>query len=165
MNIFSIDRKVRKLGINYGLVMWEVDCNFGISYKPDQAVLEMGKKGGGRGDWVYIVNGLKERGISTFVEGLKFIGFKVEMEASSLSGIPMWYPTIDTWTVFWEGEGTFNLKALRPRVDIAIFKGLSLQEITGFTKDCLCEKGLIVDNYENLDMENLLRTKVRLYKS
>ncbi len=143
MYIVTIKRGIRRVGLNYGLPMWFVECGFGPTYKPEEAIQELGKVGAARGDWVCVLNGMKERGVGAFAEGLRAMSLRSEFEASSGDMTPGWYTTVSSWIVWWLPNGVFNYGAMRPRVDILIYKGNEiekfLQEATKFPVD----KGIV----------------------
>jgi len=163
MNVFKVYKDVRKVGQNYGMPMCFIDCGLGMNYKIEEVVGKLGKEGLKKGDWVLIRNGMSEKGVGLLVEGLKFIGLKVEVEAVSSDRTPGWFLKVDTWTVFYNGSKIFNFGALRPRQDMVISKGDGLEgmveQIKGLSQ---VDKGVILDG--QIDFNLLFNNKVRVYK-
>ena len=163
MNVFKIYKDVRKVGQNYGMPMCFIDCGLGMNYKIEEVVGKLGKEGLKKGDWVLIRNGMSEKGVGLLVEGLKFIGLKVEVETVSSDRTPGWFLKVDTWTVFYNGSKIFNFGALRPRQDMVISKGDRLEgmleQVKGLSQ---VDKGVILDG--QIDFNILFNNKVRVYK-
>lgn len=127
MNIVSIKRGIRRVGLNYGLPMFFIECGCGPSCKLEDSIKELGSKGACKNDWVCILNGAEEKGVGTFVEAVRHLGLRVEVEASGTDLTPGWFPSVNTWTVYWEPKPVFNYGALRNRQDILLLdlKGIS----------------------------------------
>jgi hypothetical protein len=162
MNIFQVTKGIRQVGLNFGVPLWFVVCGPGISYKSDALLLDIGKQGLRKRDWVCIINGQSELGLGTFIEGLKYVGAFVEVEGRSSVAAPMFFNSVDRWTIFWDGKRIFNLGSLRYRGDLLLLENKeSLEEFLTSTKDVLCERGIVS---EDMDFNILFSNKLRLYK-
>lgn len=124
MNAFKVHRGYRQFGLNYGLPVFLVECGVGVSYTPTDLIRKLVSIGLDKGSWVVVKNGLGERGIGDFVQGLKYIGTRVEVEGNGNSKTPGWFPMVDRWIVEYKEGGVFNYGALRARQDMLVHKSM-----------------------------------------
>ena len=159
MNIFKIHRGIRKVGHNYGLPVWFVDCGLGVSYKPEELLRKLATLGLHKTDWVVVRGGMSERGVGTFVDALKYVGCRVEVEAGGSDPTPAWYTKADRWTIYWDGNTVFNFGAMRRGQDMLVGKDDSFLDEMG--SDDKLDKGFISNGTVNFD--KLWAGKVRVY--
>lgn len=160
MNVFKVHRGYRQFGLNYGLPVFFVECGVGVSYAPTDLIRKLVGIGLDKGSWVVIKNGLGERGVGDFVQGLKYIGTRVEVEGNSNNKTPGWFPSVDRWIVEYKKNGIFNYGALRARQDMLVHRNeVDLEE----TQDLHALRVLVVDNPEAV-WDKVKDKEVRVYK-
>lgn len=131
MNVFKIHQGIRNVGLNYGLPVWFIDFGPGVGYKPEELLRRIAESGAKKKDWIVLREGVHERGIGIFVDGLKYISLHVEMEACGNDETPSWYTKADRWLVKWTAQSLFNYGAMRGKVDLL---WCDLHEIDKFLK-------------------------------
>ena len=160
MNVFRAYRGYRRFGLNYGLPVFFVDFGVGVSYTPTDLIRKLVGIGLDKGSWVVVRNSLGERGIGDFVEGLKYIGTRVEVEGNGTYKTPGWFPMVDRWIVYYREGGVFNYGALRARQDMLICEDeVDLEK----TEKLLALRVLIVDDPEAV-WDRVKDKEVRVYK-
>lgn len=157
MNIFKLHKGIRKIGYNYGVPAWFVDCGLGVNYQPEELLKKLAVMGLRERDWVVVRNGLSEKGIRTFIDALGYVHCKSEVEAYGSNQTPGWFTKADRWVVYWDGNETFNFGSLRRGQDMLIY-----QKVEDVKPDDLIEQGLLVNGQVNLDI--VFKYKVRVYK-
>lgn len=161
MNVFKIHKGIRKMGYNYGLPVWLIDCGLGVSYTPEDLLRKLATMGLKEKDWVVVRNCLNERGIGTFIDALGYIHCKSEVEAYGRSQTPGWFNKVDRWTVYWDGSKIFNFTGLRKGQDMLITEDLNgmLEELGS---DDLIDKGLILNG--QVDLDKAMTHRIRVYE-
>jgi hypothetical protein len=156
MNVFKIHRGIRKIGYNYGLPCWFVDCDLGVSYQPEELLKKLATTGLKEKDWIVIRNGLGEKGLGVFVDAIGYIKCKSEVEAFGRHRTPGWFNKADRWTVYWDGNETFNFGSLRRGQDMLIY-----QRVEDIKPNDLVEQGLLVS--DQVDLAEIWKYRVRVY--
>lgn len=161
MNVFKVYRGYRRFGLSFGLPMFFVDFGVGVPYTPTNLIRKLAGIGLDKGSWVVVRNGLNERGIGEFIEGLKYVGARVEVEGNGTNKTPGWFPIVDRWIVEYEKSGLFNYGALRPRQDMLVCKDeLDLDK----TEDLHALRVLVVDDPEAV-WDKVKNREVRVYRN
>lgn len=164
MNIFKLHKGYRDFGVNYGLPVFHIDCGLGVNYNPLEVIRKLGNMGLGKENWVVIRNNpLGEKGIGVLVEGLKYVGARVEIECNGSDMCPGWFPKVDRWIVDWNEEGAFNYGALRARQDMLVYRGEDIEGFIERTKDLLPLKAVVVDEVVEV-WEKVKNSSLRVYK-
>jgi len=162
MNVFRIHKGIRKVGHNYGLPVWFVDCGLGVSYPPEGLLRKLAEMGLQEKSWVVIRNGMSEQGIGAVVDALGFVRCRVEVEAYGRHTTPAWFPKASCWSVYWDGRSTFNFGAMRKGRDMLIAEDLEGMLQALGTND-LIDKGCLVAN-ATLDIDLVHKYGVRVYQ-
>jgi len=164
VNVFKLHREIRRVGHNYGLPVWFVDCGLGVSYSPENLIRKLASMGLTKGNWVVVRKGVNERGVGTLVDALKYVGVQVEVEASGSDKAPGWFPKVDRWVVYWDGSTQFNFGAMRPKRDMLICKSEDLDEmLEQVGQNNQIDKGLVLNG--QIDFDKVWKYKVRVYES
>lgn len=156
MNVFKLHKGIRKIGYNYGLPVWYVDCGLGVNYQPEELLKKLAALGLQEKDWVVVREGLDERGLGTFVDALGYIHCKSEVEAYGRNRTPGWFNKADRWTVYRDGEEIFNFGSLRRGQDMLIY-----QKAEDVKPNDLVEQGLLIDG--DFDLDEIFKHRVRVY--
>lgn len=157
MNVFKIHRGIRKVGYNYGLPVWFVNCGLGVNYSPEELLKKLAVMGLHEKDWVVVRNGLSEKGSGVFADALGYVKCKSEIEAHGSDQTPSWFSKVDRWTVYWDGNEAFNFGSLRRNQDMIIY-----QKAEDIKPNDLIEQGLILDG--QVDFDTVMRNRVRVYE-
>lgn len=167
MNVFKIHYNYRYLGINYGLPVFYIDLSFGSSTKIEKVGEILASKGLNKGSWVVIRGRTEEQGLVTLIKLLKTIGCRVEFETSTESKTPAWFPEVDRWIVWWEGDKAFNIGGLRARQDMLLIKEEDIEEVlpknylTGFLKGVVVEdRQSYLEAFRSYDIRVYLKEEV-----
>lgn len=164
MQVFRIRHAIRKIGYNYGLPCWIVDCGLGTSYTPEDLLRKLVAMGMQEKNWVVVRRGLNERGIGTFVDALSYVHCKSEVEVRSHTPTPMWFTKADRWTVFWDRESPFNFGALRRGQDMVVSEDLA-SLVGKFGGNDLIEKAYISgSSLTEQDLSTLAAYGIRFYQ-
>ncbi len=152
MNVFKVYRGIRKVGYNCGMPVWFIDCGLGVAYAPQELLRKLATEGLVEKDWVVIRNALDEKGVGTFVDALSYVHCKSEVEAYGRHATPAWFPKVDRWTVFWDGEKRFNFGALRKGQDMLLADSdnleamlLELGDSDTFERGCILTQPVVMD--------------------
>lgn len=156
MNVFKIHKQIRSIGYNYGLPVWVVDFGVGVSYQPEELLKKMATLGLKEKDWVVVRNSLNEKGIGVFVDALGYIKCRAEIEAYGRNKTPGWFTKASRWTVYWDGNETFNFGSLRRGQDMVIY-----QKLEDVQSNDLIEQGLLTTEQVNFD--EVMRYRIRVY--
>jgi len=159
MNVFQISKAIRRVGYNYGMPCWLVECGLGLSYTPEDLLRQLAMMGCQEKDWVVIRNGLSEKGVGTFVDALGYTHCRSEVEASGRQATPTWFTKADRWLVYWDGSRNFNFGALRRGQDMLITKDLDAT-LAALNRGDLYEWGLLTNEP---DLTKVLKYRVRVY--
>ncbi len=160
MNIFDVRKEVRRIGPNYGVPCYIVEGGPGISYKNEALAQKLAEMGLRKKQLVVFKDCMGEMGLGTMIEGLKFPGVNVEVEAKDSDKDPGWFTKVDCWLIFWTGAKVFNLGGLRRGWDMVICQDPSrIDEFVKATKDTLVGKGVI----GKLPIDKALEVGVRQY--
>ena len=163
MNIFTIDKQIRQVGYNYGIPVWVVECGLGTSYTPEDLLRQLAIMGMQEKNWVVIKNGLEQKGIGTFVDALGYVHCWSEVEATGRNKTPAWFTKASRWTVFWDGNRTFNFGALRRGQDIILSEDLD-SLVQEFGNSDLVDKGYVTNSpLSETELEVLFHYKIRVY--
>lgn len=157
MQVFKLHKGVRKVGYNYGVLCWFVDCGLGVNYQPEELLKKLAVMGLKEKDWVVVRNGLSEKGIGVFIDALSYVHCKSEVEAKGSQQTPGWFNKADRWTVYWDGNETFNFGSLRRGQDMLIYS--SVDQIK---PNDLIEQGLLTNG--QVDLDQIWQYKVRVYQ-
>lgn len=161
MQVFRVWKGVREIGLNFGVPVIFVDCGIGVNYGNEELVKKLVGMSLRRNSLVVIRDGMSQK-IGTFVSALKYLGMRVEVEATSKDVTPGWFPEASYWLVRWVPKGNFNLLALRPRQDLLLFEGENVEEFIEGTKTVTAEKGIISN--KEVPLEILYAHGIRVYK-
>lgn len=146
MNIFKVYRGYRDIGLNYGLPVFYVVVGMAQSYDPLDLIKKLAGMGLRKERWVVIKNNpVGERGCGVFVQGLKRVGCKVEIEDDGSQGTPGWFPLVDRWTIYWK-DNKFNYGSLRHHQDLLIYDGDNIPYFLEKTKDFTVYKAILTDD-------------------
>lgn len=163
MNVFQIERHIRRIGHNAGMPCWHVVCGLGINYTAEALLRELANQGLREKDWVLIENGLREKGASTLVDALSFIHCKSEIIARGDQITPSWFNKADKWTVLWTPNRAFNYGALRRGQDMLVTEDLLGMLAVHGTDDSI-DKGYVANTVSAEELERLFQFHVRFYK-
>jgi len=161
MNVFDIRKEVRKVGLNYGMPCYFIECGPGISYKNEALARKLTDLGLRKGQLVVISDGLGEQGVGTFVKGLRFAGADVEIEADGNDTTPGWFPDASCWVVEWNGGKKFNFGSLRRGLDLLVYKGEDIEAFLKEAKDIRIAKAVV---RKSMSLEDVFRYGIRFYK-
>ena len=157
MNIFKLTRGIRRVGYNYGVLCWLIDCGLGTSYQPEELLKKLATMGLQEKGWVVVRKGLNEKGIDVFVDALGYVHCKSEVEAYGSNQTPGWFNKADRWTVYWDGNEVFNFGSLRRGQDMLIY-----QKAEDVRPNDLIEQGLLVNG--SVDLDAIWKYRIRVYQ-
>ena len=161
MNVFQVEKGIRKVGLNYGVSCILIDCGIGVNYSNEELLKKLVGMGLRKGSLVVIRDGMGQRGIGAFVSALKYLNMRVEVEAGGGAIVPGWFPEVTFWLVRWIPKGLFNYSALRPRQDLLVYGGDSIEEFIENTKSVIAERGIIGGE---VPLDLLYTNNIRYYK-
>lgn len=164
MNVFSIDRQIRQVGLNYGLPVWVIEFGLGSSYTPEDLLRELASRGIQEKDWIVVKNGLDQKGVGTFVDAIGYVHCRSEVEAHGRDKTPTWFTKADRWTVYYDGSKSFHFGALRRGQDIILSEDLD-ELVREFGNNDLVDKGYVAnDIITPEELEVLARYRIRVYR-
>jgi len=145
MNVFKIWQGYRDLGLSYGLPVYFVDFGIGVSLTARDIATRLFTLGLQKGNWVVLRGSpVGEKGCGVLVEGLKHLGFKVEIEDEGAFGQPGWFSSVDRWIIWYKENSKYNYNALRARQDMLIYKGEDVLSFLTNVKDSQAILAVIV---------------------
>lgn len=167
MNIISIERGLRQVGLNSGTPTFFIYPGPGRRRLAEELLVELRDKGINVKMWVSFMRGsLAERDIGSLVKACKDCRLLVEVEADGSVQEPMmWFTSVDRWTVYWQQPTIFNYGALRARQDLLLFEG-SMDMLGVFLKDTEklpAVKGIVTEDPTTM-FEVVKDWPVRIYK-
>lgn len=167
MNVISIERGLRLVGLNYGTPTFFIYPGPGRRRLADDFLGELRDLGINVKMWLAFMRGsLQERDVGTLVKAAKDCRLMVEMEADGSVREPMtWFNSVDRWTVYWQRNTVFNFGALRARQDLLLYDG-PIEQVGDFLKNTEKLppiKGVIASD-PKMAFEMLKDWPVRIYK-